>query len=348
MMTAPRPAVREVGMGHPRRGFTLIELLVVIAIIAILIGLLLPAVQKVREAANRARCAGHLKQYAVAAHNYHDTAGRLPPAAEAGGGRYTTLFVELLPFVEQQPLYARWNFTNAGANAALSLTPLPLLLCPSHPGLDPASGATCYAGNGGTRPYPLDAQTRADGLFHSTGPASRPAANQLGVRLEHVTDGTSNTLLFGERRVGDPGLDTYMNAPAGVITPPPDPPLRPIATFARWYPTPAPAPEPLGATAAGGLLSGQVTIGYSNPSHWEPPPPPAPPNPPVPLPPPPVPWGPLSDQIRGRLGAYGSFHTDGVNVAMADGSLRFLRTATPLPALAGMSTRAGNEVLVGE
>ncbi len=342
-MTDRRPRLSRAA--RPRSvGFTLIELLVVIAIIAILIGLLLPAVQKVREAASRARCTSHMKQFALACHNYHDVAGRLPGAAEAGGARYTTLFVELLPYVEQDPLYRRWDFVNVTANAGLAVTPLQLMLCPSHPGIDPAAGATTYGGNGGTRPFPLDANTRADGMFPTTGPASKPAANQSGVRLDHVTDGTSNTILLGERQVGDPGLDSYMSAPAGVITPTPDPPLRPVATFARWYPVPAAPPEAAGGNAAGSLFSSQATVGLSNPSHWEPPPPPVPPAPPIPTPPPPVPWGPLADQIRARLGAYGSFHTGLANIALADGSVRSLRTTVTLTALTALTTRAGGEL----
>jgi prepilin-type N-terminal cleavage/methylation domain-containing protein len=207
-------------MARRRGAFTLIELLVVIAIIAILVGLLLPAVQKVREAAARARCANHLKQLALACHQYHDSQGRLPTAAEAGGTRYTTLFVELLPQTEQDPLFRRWDFVNVGSNNALAQTALPLMLCPSHPGLDPATGVTTYGGNGGTRPYPLDAKTQPDGMFPTTGPGSKPAANQVGVRLDHVSDGTSNTLLLGERQVGDAGLDTYQQPQSmGIVVP---------------------------------------------------------------------------------------------------------------------------------
>src|SRR6516225_11803111 len=94
-----------------RRGFTLLELLVVIAIIAVLIGLLLPAVQKVREAANRAQCLNNLKQIALAAHNYHDTNQRFPtgwhqPAIVDGRpAEGTNLWIGLLPYFEQDNLY---------------------------------------------------------------------------------------------------------------------------------------------------------------------------------------------------------------------------------------------------
>jgi prepilin-type N-terminal cleavage/methylation domain-containing protein len=196
-----------------RRGFTLLELLVVIAIIAVLIGLLLPAVQKVREAANRMKCANNLKQLGLAAHNYHDQHQHLPPAIgyypTAQNGVFGTWFFHLLPNLEQDNLF----------RSALGVVPfpppdgptsvyypvnnnvysrrVPVFLCPSDPSVGPDGvvaingfpfGASCYgpnalvAGNADltTRPYKLNPQ----------GMARIPA---------DFTDGTSNTILHAEK-----------------------------------------------------------------------------------------------------------------------------------------------------
>ena len=327
---------------HRRAAFTLLELLVVIAIIAVLVGMLLPAVQKVREAASRTRCVNNLKQLALAAHAYHDVYNRLPTAADAGSPSYTSLFVELLPYIEQDPLHRQWDFTNVSTNyggaASRAATVIPVHVCPSQP-IDPnpypvtngSVALTTYGGNGGSIAFPPAIAT-ADGLFHLTGPQSKPQPNQRGVAFLEVRDGLSGTLLFGERLVTDGNIDSFLMAP---LTPAPDPSIFGMRGYCLWAPLPGP-------NASAGLLGARAVIGSRLPVWWTPPPPPPPGFPPTP--PPPVSWAGLSQLWWARLGAYGSLHPGGVNVALADGSVRFLTVTLPQVTLQALSTRAGGEV----
>jgi prepilin-type N-terminal cleavage/methylation domain-containing protein/prepilin-type processing-associated H-X9-DG protein len=320
-----------------RRAFTLIELLVVIAIITILIGLLLPAVQKAREAALRTKCQNHLKQLALASHNYHDVYQFFPPGYDVSGpGKQTSLFVELLPFVEQDNVYRRWDFTNPAANqaggpSALAATVVPVYVCPMDPifinpqnrGNGNWAALTSYAGNGGSRTLmPVNATN--DGIFLQT------TAGTGRIRFGQITDGTSNTLLFGERLHADGKWDSFLSAP--FLPPPTDPPFAPISTFGVWAPTGL-------YGIADVTLSGQATINYSQPFGYQPPVPTVPPTPPQP-----IPWPAFQPFYENRLAAFGSRHTGGANFALADGSVRFISQTLPLATLQALCTRAGGEV----
>jgi prepilin-type N-terminal cleavage/methylation domain-containing protein/prepilin-type processing-associated H-X9-DG protein len=199
-----------------RRGFTLIELLVVIAIISILMGLLLPAVQKAREAASRMQCANHLKQIGLAMHHYELNHEKLPPTALREG--YASWAVLILPFVEQDNLYRQWNLagTYYQQNTTARMTPVKIYFCPSRrtsssggpsaslsgdvPSWLPPQGTPNVPGALGDYAVSVDSSGHTNTL---EGCAYLTGAFQVerGIRLTDFTDGTSHTLLVGEKHV---------------------------------------------------------------------------------------------------------------------------------------------------
>jgi prepilin-type N-terminal cleavage/methylation domain-containing protein/prepilin-type processing-associated H-X9-DG protein len=243
-----------------RQGFTLIELLVVIAIIAVLIGLLLPAVQKVREAAARTQCENNLKQLGLACHNYHGTYNKLP-AALANTNNYS-VFVQLLPYVEQQNLY-NIILSQVAANKGSLIgvvgynTPLKVYQCPSDPSYSTSGASITLSGNA----YSYGQCSYASNYLVF----GRPMTGGFG--LTQITDGTSNTILMGEQlaRCSGGGVTAY-NTWAGVpmtasLT---MPPLIPANIF---YPLPLVTPPIMVGTNQNlcpGNLAGEVlTSGHS-------------------------------------------------------------------------------------
>jgi len=195
-----------------RHGFTLIELLVVIAIIAVLIGLLLPAVQKVREAAARAKSQNNLKQMALAVHNYNDAyQGKLPPLTDVGTGApngwgYNSLFFNILPYVEQDNVYRVFQKAdpttyarNTGTPLGAARTIIPVFLSPADS--TASNGTTMVIASMTAVTGAPTNTTLANAEFATTSYAANGLVfkSNTGGLPRTFQDGTSNTIMFAER-----------------------------------------------------------------------------------------------------------------------------------------------------
>jgi prepilin-type N-terminal cleavage/methylation domain-containing protein/prepilin-type processing-associated H-X9-DG protein len=337
-----------------RRGFTLIELLVVIAIIAVLIGLLLPAVQKVREAAARMSCSNNLKQIGLGLHNYEGTNQAFPPAFRGVGAPAYSSFppyffswsvlAELTPYLEQtnvyntmdltQPIYVPPDYNISTQNQlAVSLT-VKIFLCPSDKGTSPGGGyglttigPTNYAANIGTGTTnggaPYGSPWNSDGLFRA----------KDKTRFGDISDGTSNTAAFSESTIGEGAVNVSGAMPA-----------KASAVYA--YPQGQPLNDSTCAAATmwnvsqnRGFMwaSGEIRCAAYNHYYT--------PNPAV--------YDCVTNDLTPGPGQYTavgfraarSNHSGGVNVLYADGSVHFVANAIPLATWRALATRAGGEVL---
>lgn len=322
-------------MTKHRSAFTLIELLVVIAIIAVLIGLLLPAIQKVREAANRLTCQNNMKQIGIALHNYHGAVRTFPPSRTALPGAIgqpaATFSAQayLLPYMEQDNVYKLIDFTanwNAPSNAVACAAIVKSYYCPSDPGLSqvPTGWApSSYRANEGSSNVFKAVPTNATVLPQPNGPFFLASS----YRIADITDGTSNTAAFSERLIGD-----FSNA---IVSPQTD-----------GYIVPGPTPmDPDAAYLACQAIDVQNLVyqGYSNNG---------------------APWlagahsstcfnmaqPPFSRQCAfgsnaTQVSPASSGHGVGVNLLMCDGSLRFVVKTIDVATWRAMGSRNGGEIV---
>jgi prepilin-type N-terminal cleavage/methylation domain-containing protein/prepilin-type processing-associated H-X9-DG protein len=296
---------------HRRRtGFTLIELLVVIAIIAVLIGLLLPAVQKVREAAARMKCQNNLKQMALAVHNFESTYQFFPHFGYGYGGSWMT---KILPYIEQGNVY------NISDYYVQSATIISTYLCPSDPfGSAPVGGGDNFAPTdyvaitGLTVLGPGFNYTLTEGIIQgATGLTGE--MDKTYVTMSGITDGTSNTVMIGER---PPVTDRSMGGWTGF----------------RFEAGMGVDGTDVWATQTGGLM-------YDGGAPW------APGYGGTPCPNPPYYFGPGKPNDMCSYNHLWSNHTGGANFAFGDGSVRFISYGINYQTLLYLSTRAGGEVI---
>ena len=337
-------------MVRRRSGFTLIELLVVIAIIAILIGLLLPAVQKIREAANRMKCSNNLKQLGLAAHNFESAYQTLPPGewtrSTDGGSSRPGLMAVILAYVEQANKFNQFNFAfdvnTAAVNAPARRQDVPIFLCPSDSsgarftdGGQPVGRTNYFGSIGAVADSRLEGDPRS-GCFHANS-STAAGTTPTGLALSALTDGTSNTAMFSEvmrsQTANSTTVDYTTNVASGDIA------VDPGLSDGRAV-----------SGCAGGSVSRRINyVGlqyyrgginhHSFYSHT------LPPN-----------WNRKQQVVANQKYTCGdasfrrahiaasSYHSGGVNVCLADGSVRFIRDSINFDTWRAFGTRGNGEV----
>jgi type II secretory pathway pseudopilin PulG len=321
--------------GRRRHAATLVELLVVVAILAAIVALVLMGIQGAREAARRIVCASNVRQLGLATAGYEQARREYPPGVRqwyfnaAVSHRGVPLFAWLLPHMDGAALLVRWdrndplNNVTRGRESPAAVV-LPELVCPSdtlprNPVTVQPRGwtyaLTSYGGNGGTRPH-FAPRATVDGMFHTVGEASEPLRNQLPVRNRDVTDGLSQTLLFGERSHVDPAYATFTDLAWG----------DPLDLQGWWG---ASASRKLAGHVMLGSWGGiNERLGFTIDGRFG-------------RDPPADTFAAFQEHAERRLTAYGSGHIRGVNACFADGRVVFLGDDTDAAVFRDAATRAG-------